>query len=126
MLPVAIEHCLRDMPRAMMTLVHTYGLPRATYACQLVGPGTLQDSPYDHSSSQRELLSIGEHVMANFWDCGAPEPKPHYLDELGLQPIQTFWLKAGVILIATACTAFSGSPLLWEDIQADLELLKDC
>jgi hypothetical protein len=34
-LPVAIEHGVRDMPDAMMLLVRTFVLPRALYACQL-------------------------------------------------------------------------------------------
>jgi hypothetical protein len=32
---VAIEHGVRDMPHAMMLLVHTFVLPRALYACHV-------------------------------------------------------------------------------------------
>jgi hypothetical protein len=44
-LPVAVEHGVRDMPHAMMLLVRTFFLPRALYACQVWGPDMLQLSP---------------------------------------------------------------------------------
>jgi hypothetical protein len=56
-LPVAIEHGVRDMPHAMMLLVRTFVLPRALYACQVWGPDMLHLSPYGQSSLQSELLS---------------------------------------------------------------------
>jgi hypothetical protein len=34
-LPVAIEHGVRDMHNAMMLLVRTFALPRALYACHV-------------------------------------------------------------------------------------------
>jgi hypothetical protein len=64
-LPVAIEHGVRDMPHAMMLLVCTFVLPRALYACQVKGPDLLQLSPCDQPSLQSELLSICKHVLAS-------------------------------------------------------------
>jgi hypothetical protein len=49
-LPVAIEHGVRDMPHAMTMLVRTFVLPRAQYACYYWGPDMLQLSPCGNSS----------------------------------------------------------------------------
>jgi hypothetical protein len=49
-LPVAIEHGVRDMPHSMMLLVRTFVWPRALYACQVWGPDMLQLSPCGQSS----------------------------------------------------------------------------
>jgi hypothetical protein len=62
-LPIAIEHGVRDMPHAMKLLVRTFVLPRALYACQVWGPDMLQLSPCCQSSLQSELLSICKHVL---------------------------------------------------------------
>jgi hypothetical protein len=121
-LPVAIEHGVRDMPHAMMLLVRTYVLPRAIYACQVWGPDLLQLSPCGQSSVQSELLSICKHVL------GLRGSVAHasLLDEVGLQPLQVIWLKACVKFFATACAASRGNPLLWEAMRANVDLSKDC
>jgi hypothetical protein len=61
-LPVAIEHRVRDMPNAMMLLVRIFFLLWALYACQVWGPDMLQLSPCGQSSLQSELLPICKHV----------------------------------------------------------------
>jgi hypothetical protein len=96
-LPVAIEHGVRDMPHAIMLLVRTFVLPRALYACQVWGPDMLQLSP---SSLQSELLSICKHVLG----LRGSVAQASILDELGLQPLQIIWLKACVKFFATACS----------------------
>jgi hypothetical protein len=121
-LPVAIEHGVRDMPHAMMLPVHTFVLPRALYACQVWGPDMLQLSPCGQSSLQSELLSICKHVLG----LRGSVAQASLLDELCLQPLQSIWLKACVKFFATACSASRGNPLLWEAMRANVELSKDC
>jgi hypothetical protein len=81
-LPVAIEHGVRDMPHAMMLLVRTFVLPRALNAYQTWGPDMLQLSPCGQSSLQSELLSICKHALG----LGGSIAHASLLDELGLQP----------------------------------------
>jgi hypothetical protein len=107
-LPVAIEHGVRDIPHPMMMLVRAFVLLRALYACQVWGPDTLQFSPCGQSSLQSELLSICKHVLGLLGSIA----QASLLDELGLQPLQIIWLKACVKLLATACTASRGNLLL--------------
>jgi hypothetical protein len=86
------------------------------------GPDMLQLSPCGQSSLQSELLSICKHVLGL---CGCVA-QACLLDELGLQPLQTIWLKACVKFFVTACTDFRGNPLLWEAMRANVELSRDC
>jgi hypothetical protein len=120
-LPVAIEHGVRDVPHAMMLLVRTFVLTRALYACQVWGPDMLQLSPCGQASLQSELLSICKHVLG----LRGSVAQASLLDELGLQPSQILWLKACVKFFATACSASRGNPLLWEAMRANVELSKD-
>jgi hypothetical protein len=69
-LPVAIEHGVRDMPHAMMLLVRTFVLPRALYACQVRGPDVLQLSPCGQSSPAHSLSCCP--IASMFWGCVAP------------------------------------------------------
>jgi hypothetical protein len=96
-LPVAIEHGVRDMQHAMMLLVCTFVLPRALYACQVWGPDMLQPSPCGQSSLQSELLSICKHVLGLRGSVAYS-----LLYDLGLQPLQIIRLKACVKFFATA------------------------
>jgi hypothetical protein len=82
----------------------------------------LQLSPYGQSSLQSELLSICMHVMG----LRGSVAQASLLDELGLQPLQSIWLKACVKFFATACIASRDNPLLWEAMQANVELVRDC
>jgi hypothetical protein len=107
-LPVAIEHGMREMPHAMMLLVRTFVLSRALYACQVWGPDMLQLSPCGQSGLQFELLSICKHVLGLH---GSVAPAS-LLDELGLQPLQIIWLKACVQFFATDCTASRVNPAM--------------
>jgi hypothetical protein len=91
-LPLAIEHVLRDMPHAMMLLVRAFVLPRALYACIVWGPYMLLLSPCGQSCSQSELLSICKHFLG----LRGSLAQASLLDELGLQPLQIVWLKACV------------------------------
>jgi hypothetical protein len=101
-LPVAIEHGVRDIPHAMMLVVRTFVLSKALYACQVKNSDTLQLSPCDQSSLQSELLSTCKHVLV--LHCSVAQAS--LLDELSLQLLQIIWLKACVKFFATACTAY--------------------
>jgi hypothetical protein len=97
-LPVAIEHGVRDTQHAMMLLVCTFVLPRALYACQVWGPDMLQPSPCGQSSLQSELLSICKHILG----LRGSVAQVSLLYELGLQPLQIIRLKACVKFFAIA------------------------
>jgi hypothetical protein len=121
-LPVAIEHGVRDMPHAKMLLVRTFVLPRALYACQVWGPVMLQLSPCGQSSLQSELLPNSKRVLGlrgsvaqglttrRAW----PAANTNHLAESMCE------------FFAAACTASRGSPLLWEAMRAIVELSRDC
>jgi hypothetical protein len=89
-LPVVIEHGVRDVPHAMMLLVRTFVLPGVLYACQFWGPDMLQLSHCGQSSVQFELLSI----CKRFLGLRGSVAQVSLVDELGLQPLEIIWLKS--------------------------------
>jgi hypothetical protein len=80
------------MPHATVLLVKTYVLQHAMFASQVWGVDLLHPSPCGGSDLQSESLSNFRRLLA----LRGSVAQAVLMDELGIHPLQVYWLEACV------------------------------